>query len=116
RDAVAAWALAAAAAYVVAATLRRSATGKSAARIRPAVRRGVAIGTAMALLVAWPALVRRGGALEIHAIDVGQGDAYAIRTPSGPWILVDAGPRTERFDAGRARVVPFLLAHGVRRL
>lgn len=116
RDAVAAWALAAAAAYVVAATLRRSATGKSAARIRPVVRRGVAIGTAMALLVAWPALVRRGGALEIHAIDVGQGDAYAIRTPSGRWILVDAGPRTERFDAGRARVVPFLLAHGVRRL
>jgi len=116
RDVVAAWTLAAGVAYLAANALRRATAGKGAARIRPAVRHGVVAAAALALLLAWPALVRSGGALEIHAIDVGQGDAYAIRTPGDRWFLVDAGPRTERFDAGRARVVPFLLAHGVRRL
>jgi competence protein ComEC len=56
------------------------------------------------------------GRVEIHAIDVGQGDAFAIRSPRGRWLLVDAGPRSESYDAGRSRVVPFLLRHGVRRI
>jgi competence protein ComEC len=85
---------------------------------RPLLRLALAAALALAM-VAWaPALVRTGGggALAIHAIDVGQGDAYAIRTPGGRWLLVDAGPRTPRSDAGRDRVVPFLLRHGVRRV
>src|SRR5690606_16175665 len=87
-----------------------------ARRQRLRLRRIAAVSTAAATLGAWPALVRRAGdgALEIHAIDVGQGDAIAIRTPAGQWILVDTGPRSDRFDAGRARVVPFLLEHGAR--
>jgi competence protein ComEC len=70
------------------------------------------------IVVAWGPLLLRPwhDGIEIHAIDVGQGDAYAIRTPKNQWILVDAGPRTPRRDAGSADVVPYLLARGVRRL
>jgi competence protein ComEC len=89
-------------------------TGARRQRVR--LRRIAAAGTVAAVLCAWPPLVRRAGdgSVAIHAIDVGQGDALAIRTPAGRWILVDTGPRTDRFDAGRARVVPFLLEHGAR--
>ena len=52
--------------------------------------------------------------VEIHMIDVGQGDGIAIRTPHDKWIVVDAGPASPTFDAGEKRVVPFLLRKGVR--
>lgn len=54
--------------------------------------------------------------LTLHLLDVGQGDAAAIRTPGGNWVLVDAGPRTRRHDAGRQVVAPFLERQGARRL
>ncbi len=57
-----------------------------------------------------------GSGLTLHFLDVGQGDAAVIRTPGGHWLLVDAGPRTPGFDAGRSVVVPFLRRHGVRLL
>ena len=56
------------------------------------------------------------GRLAIHVLDVGQGDAIAIRTPRGRWMVVDAGPRTPTADAGRRVVLPFLRRHGVRQL
>ena len=85
--------------------------------VRRRLRGAVAAAAAVALL-AWAPLVLRtpDGSLEIHAIDVGQGDAFAIRTPAGRWLLVDTGPRTARSDAGRDRVVPYLLGRGARRL
>ncbi|MBK6421629.1 MAG: DNA internalization-related competence protein ComEC/Rec2 [Gemmatimonadetes bacterium] len=52
-----------------------------------------------------------GGGLALHFLDVGQGDAALLRTPHGQWILIDAGPRTERSDAGRRVVAPFLARH-----
>ena len=52
--------------------------------------------------------------LEIHMIDVGQGDGIALRTPRGKWILVDAGPASPSYDAGEKRIVPYLLRKGVR--
>lgn len=53
-----------------------------------------------------------GGVVELHMIDVGQGDALALRTPKGRWILFDAGRSWIGGDAGRSTVVPYLLRRG----
>lgn len=50
--------------------------------------------------------------LEMHVLDVGQGDAVALRTPRGRWVLVDAGPRWQGGDAGRRAVVPHVRRRG----
>ena len=57
-----------------------------------------------------------GDELTLFVLDVGQGDAIALRTPKGRWLLVDGGPRTRHTDAGRTVVTPFLRRHGVARL
>jgi competence protein ComEC len=75
-------------------------------------------------VIAWASLGRgilgesaaSNGGLALHFLDVGQGDAAALRTPSGHWVVVDAGPASERSDAGRRVVAPFLARHGVRSL
>jgi len=54
--------------------------------------------------------------LTVHFLDVGQGDAAALRTPHGRWIVIDAGPRTPENDAGRRVVVPFLRRQGAGRV
>lgn len=88
-------------------------------RTHPAARATLATISALATLWAGQgALLLSGrGALRIAAIDVGQGDAIAIRTPKGRWLLVDAGPRGfGGSDAGASRVVPYLRSQGARRL
>ena len=56
------------------------------------------------------------GTMEIAFLDVGQGDALAIRSPGGRWILVDTGPRGRTYDAGARVVLPYLRRRGVARI
>lgn len=52
-----------------------------------------------------------GRGLTLHFLDVGQGDAAVLHTPGGHWVVLDAGPVGEGWDAGRRVVVPFLRRH-----
>jgi competence protein ComEC len=64
-------------------------------------------------VIAWrPVLPHAGNDLELHVLDVGQGDALALRSPRGRWLLVDAGGAWRSGDAGRSVVWPFLRARG----
>jgi competence protein ComEC len=64
------------------------------------------------VIVALPGVPRPLGGMELHMIDVGQGDALALRTPRGRWVLVDAGRSWAGGDAGRSTVIPYLRSRG----
>jgi competence protein ComEC len=83
-----------------------------------ASRRALTLAYVVACLLAWPLLlsIQGRGTVEIVMIDVGQGDATAIRGPDGRWILVDAGPPFRVTDPRAHPVVRTLRARGVRRL
>jgi competence protein ComEC len=68
----------------------------------------------VALMIAEPFVVPARGETELHLLDVGQGDAIALRTRAGRWIVVDAGRSWPTGDAGRSVVVPYLMHRGGR--
>lgn len=65
-----------------------------------------------AIGIAVPFPVLSSGEMEMHMLDVGQGDAILIRTPRGRWILVDAGRAWMGGDAGRSVVIPYIQRRG----
>ena len=81
-------------------------------------------GLAAALLlvaVLWPTVPHvHQGALEVTALDVGQGDSLLVVSPEGRTLLVDAGGPvgnlTTRWDVGEEVVAPYLWSRGIRRL
>ena len=90
----------------------------SSERLRPWVRKLVVALVIVAGAGAAP-LVERSmgvGTLEVVFLSVGQGDAVAIRSPAGRWVLIDTGPRGRSWDAGARVVLPYLRRRGVDRL
>lgn len=82
------------------------------------------LGASLAVWLAAPVLrgFGWGRATLLCSLDVGQGDAMALRTRRGHWLLLDAGPgpgfgdkeRAVSYDAGSRVVVPFLRSRGAR--
>lgn len=76
---------------------------------RPAIAGMAALAT-MAVAPALP--MHASHDVELHVLDVGQGDAILVRTDRGRWILVDAGPAWRGGDAGRSTILPYILRRG----
>ncbi len=67
----------------------------------------------LAFMVVVPAIpIGRSAGVELHVLDVGQGDAILLRTDAGRWVLFDAGPAWNGSDAGRRVVIPYVLRRG----
>lgn len=100
---------------VTAVLMAAAATGVVVACGSRAPRRSatVALG-AVAVAAWWPMVAPGPGRLELHMIDVGQGDALALRTPRGQWLVVDAGGAWQSGDAGATTVWPHLRRRGGR--
>jgi competence protein ComEC len=75
---------------------------------RPLVLSLVGVGAALW----WPVIRPSSSSMELHLIDVGQGDAIAVRTPRARWVLIDAGDTWRNGDAGQRIVAPYLRRRG----
>lgn len=76
--------------------------------------RPIVIASGAFAVIAWSPVVRLpyDDAVEMHVLDVGQGDAVLIRTDRGRWLLFDAGRTWATGDAGRAVIIPYVMRRG----
>jgi competence protein ComEC len=75
--------------------------------------RALIVAVACLAVIAWRPLVQPASEwTELHMIDVGQGDALALRTRAGHWVLFDAGRDWIGGDEGARDVVPYLRGRG----
>ena len=82
---------------------------------------GAAAAALLLVAVLWPAApTLHPGALEVTALDVGQGDSLLVVSPEGRTLLVDAGGPvgnlTTRWDVGDEVVAPYLWSRHIGRL
>lgn len=90
-----------------------AATGLAVAAVSRFPGSALVLAASCIVAVVWRPLVpSRSSLTELHVLDVGQGDAIALRTTRGRWLLVDAGRDWRGGDAGRRDVVPYLAARG----
>jgi competence protein ComEC len=70
------------------------------------------------LLIGWGVTHRRQAVLRVVFLDVGQGDAAVIESPSGKVLLIDTGGvfADGSDNEGRRTVGPYLRSRGIRRL
>jgi len=54
--------------------------------------------------------------LIVTMIDVGQGDAILVEFPNGKHLLVDSGPKSQRFNSGEKIIVPLLKRIGISKI
>jgi competence protein ComEC len=92
-------------------------------RSRWIVAAGLAALAVVPLATLWPERpLLHSGALEVTALDVGQGDSLLVVSPDGHTVLVDAGgpvgqaADTDRWDVGEEVVAPYLWSRRLRRL
>ena len=64
------------------------------------------------LILILPFIFLKKHNLEIHFLDVGQGDSTLIITPNNKKILIDGG-NNEGFDNGEKVITPYLLKNGI---
>jgi len=76
------------------------------------VRPAIVAASSASILVWLPIAPAYQDTTELHMIDVGQGDAVALRTPHGRWILFDAGGAWRGGDAGKSTVIPYIGRRG----
>ena len=73
---------------------------------------GIAIVLGLATVLVWLLILSSpGDRLSVTFLDVGQGDAILIRSPSGHNILIDGGPNGEEITAALGRHLPFWDRH-----
>jgi competence protein ComEC len=78
------------------------------------VRASVLALACLAVMVGEPLLPLPRADTELHLLDVGQGDAIALRTRRGHWVVIDAGRSWPSGDAGRSVVIPYIAHRGGR--